>query len=76
MDIVLYSTHCPKCNILEKKLNEYEIPYQTVTDTAVMEGLGIKSAPYLGVNGELLNFSAAIARLGEISDLVKGSEAE
>ena len=24
MKVVLYSTHCPRCNVLEKKLQHYE----------------------------------------------------
>ena len=36
MEVILYSTHCPKCNILEKKLDLGNIKYTTVTDADVM----------------------------------------
>ena len=32
MDIILYSTNCPKCNILEKKLDQKNLKYKKVTD--------------------------------------------
>lgn len=57
--IILYSTHCPKCNILQKKLEAKNINYTEVNDVAQMQSLGLLSAPYLSVNGELFDFSAA-----------------
>ena len=58
--ITLYSTHCPKCRVLEEKLNKYNIEYETVTDTQVMVEKGMRSAPGLEVDGKLMDFSAAI----------------
>ena len=32
MEYILYSTHCPKCNVLEKKLNSKSIQYTIIDD--------------------------------------------
>ncbi len=32
MSVTLYSTHCPKCDVLEKKLQNKGIKYQAVYD--------------------------------------------
>lgn len=57
--IILYSTGCPRCIVLEKKLSKFGIEYAKNTDVSVMTALGIKSAPALQIDGELLDFSAA-----------------
>ena len=57
--IIMYSTHCPKCNQLSKRLNERGIKYETCTDINQMQALGIKTAPYLQVNDELMDFTKA-----------------
>ena len=59
--ITLYSTGCPKCGALKKKLEMKSIPYTEVTNIDEMVRLGMKSAPNLMVDGELLDFSHAIA---------------
>ena len=38
MSVVLYSTHCPRCNVLEKKLQQKNISYEEVNDVNIMEG--------------------------------------
>lgn len=59
MDIILYSTHCPKCNILAAKMKAKNIEYVENNDIEEMKKLGIMSVPYLSVDGELLDFAAA-----------------
>jgi hypothetical protein len=56
----MYSTHCPKCQVLEKKLQQKGIEYNVVTDTLEMGRMGIRSLPVLSVNSELLDFKKAI----------------
>lgn len=71
--ITLYSTHCPKCIILEKKLREKNIDFEICDDVDLMLEKGFQEAPYLeiqddaslGVN-ELLNFSQAISKLNTL----------
>ena len=59
MDIILYSTGCPKCNILKKKLAEKNIQYIENNDVEEMASLGIDFVPVLYVNGEMLQFKEA-----------------
>ena len=59
MDVILYSTGCPKCNILISKLLKNKISYKTVTDKDEMIKIGITEVPILKVNGKLLRFSEA-----------------
>lgn len=63
--IILYSTNCPKCKVIETKLNQNNFVYDTVTDVGTMKELGITSAPQLAVNGVLYNFNEAIKWLKE-----------
>lgn len=58
--IIMYSTNCPKCKILEKKLKEKQIEYNLVTDINKMIELGIDTAPMLSKDNELLGFREAI----------------
>lgn len=59
MDIVLYSTGCPKCIILKKKLAEKDIQYVENNDVEKMTSLGIDYVPVLCVNGKMLQFKEA-----------------
>lgn len=56
MNIILYSTGCPKCNILKKKLADAQIEYSVVEDVDVMLSKGLKEVPWLEVDGNLMNF--------------------
>lgn len=57
--VTLYGTGCPKCKILETKLNKKNIKYQEFTDVDKMLDMGIKSVPYLKVDGKLMDFTEA-----------------
>ena len=59
MNIILYSTGCPKCNVLKKKLTEKNIEYTESNDIEVMASWGIDQVPVLSVDGELLQFAEA-----------------
>ena len=54
--IVVYSTGCPKCGVLERKLNEKSISYEMCTDVDKMLALGITSVPVLDVDGKMMDF--------------------
>ena len=58
--IVLYSTGCPKCRILKKKLDEMGIQYETCSDEEQMIGLGLTEVPALGIKGHLYSFREAV----------------
>lgn len=59
MSIILYSTHCPKCNVLQKKLDQKQISYEEITDVQTMKEKGYLSAPVLEVNGTSMDFKTA-----------------
>lgn len=59
MSVILYTTHCPKCNVLEKKLKMANVEYQTSEDIQEMLKLGFKSAPVLKVDDEIYLFKEA-----------------
>lgn len=58
--IIVYSTHCPKCKVLESKLSAAGIDYQENTDTDYMLAQGWKEVPMLQVGNQIMNFSEAI----------------
>ena len=59
MNIVLYSTHCPRCTVLEKKLEAKGIKFEVETSVDNMLSLGITQVPMLRVDDKLLNFAEA-----------------
>lgn len=58
--IKLYTTHCPKCQVLEMKLKQKNIEYEECVDVQSMLAIGIKSAPVLEVDDVRFDFSAAV----------------
>lgn len=63
--IILYSNHCPKCNILISKLNAANIQYDEVSDIETMITKGFMSMPVLEVDGEIMLFAEANAWVNE-----------
>ena len=61
--MTLYTTNCPKCIVLEKKLNNKNINYDKVEDIEkileVAKEQGIVTAPILEIDGEYFDFSHA-----------------
>ena len=60
MDIILYSTHCSNCIVLEKKLKEKDIKFIEINDIEIMQEKGFMSAPMLEVDGVAMSFGTAI----------------
>ena len=60
MRVTLYSTHCPRCNVLEKKLKQKKILYKEVNDIEAMKEKGYFNVPVLEVNDTNMDFKAAI----------------
>lgn len=64
--ITIYTTQtCPKCKILKKKLQEKGIEYKEFNDEDEMQSMGILSVPVMDVDGEQLDFPAAIKYVNE-----------
>lgn len=61
MKIILYSTPtCPKCKVLEAKLQKKGYEVIREMDEEVLIGKGLKSVPFIQVDdGDLMDFGAA-----------------
>lgn len=59
MNITLYSTGCPQCNVLKAKLDEHEIDYIIEDNVDLMLEKGFTSAPMLEVDGDVMNLQRA-----------------
>lgn len=59
MRVVLFSTHCPKCNVLEKKLKAKNIEYEEVNDVEIMKEKGYLMLPVLEIDGESMDYKTA-----------------
>lgn len=55
----LFSTRCPKCQILEKKLEQKGIEYVEVNDIQQMLDMGLSTVPCLEVDGQMMDFNQA-----------------
>ena len=63
--IKFYSTNCPRCHVLQKKLEEKNIEYELHTDIQEMLELNLLNAPALLLeDGTLLDFGSAIQWIG------------
>ena len=61
MSNILYSTGCPRCEVLKKKLDMKNIAYEIHDDENEMLALGIEMVPVLQLNtGEKMNFKQAV----------------
>lgn len=58
--IVFYSTHCPKCKVLEIKLKQKKIEYVENDNVEEMLSKNIKSAPCLEIDGNIMSFEEAV----------------
>jgi glutaredoxin len=62
--IKCYSIGCPRCIVLEKKLEQKNINFELISDKAVMEAKGFQTAPVLEVNGVVMDFKEAVEWIG------------
>lgn len=60
MTVTLYSTGCPRCTVLRKKLDAKGIKYAVNDSTRDMLDLGITQVPVLSIDGKLLPFTKAV----------------
>ena len=60
MNVTLYTTHCPKCRVLEAKLNSKNVDFNIIDNEELMIEKGFQSAPMLEVDDNIMNFGEAI----------------
>lgn len=65
--VVLYSTDCPRCIVLEKKLAQKGIEFEKnmTFDKREMIAKGFASAPLLEVDGQIMKFEDAVKWVNE-----------
>lgn len=54
-NIILYTTHCPMCLMLERKLKEKNINYIEVSNINEIKEAGIKNVPVLKVGNKTMD---------------------
>ena len=64
MNVILYSTGCPRCKVLETKLKQKSIDYQEVNDVEMMQEKGFDFVPMLEIDGKIYDFKAAVEWIG------------
>lgn len=60
MKVILYTIDCPKCKILEAKLNQKKINYTKITDVSVMEQKKYFTLPILEVDDKTMPYREAV----------------
>lgn len=65
MEVILYTTFCPKCRVLETKLKQKGIKYKEITDIDIMTEKGFMSVPMLEVDNFVMNFTEANTWINE-----------
>lgn len=63
--VILYSTGCPKCNVLKKKLLEHNIEFLENNNTEEMISLNFINIPVLDVDGMRMGFKEAVEWIKE-----------
>ena len=65
MSVIMYTTGCPKCKILKKKLDEKKVEYEEEIDVEKMKSMGIDRVPMLSVDGKLLSYLEAVKLIND-----------
>lgn len=60
MKIILYSTGCPRCEVLKKKLIDKGVKYSENNSVEEMLRLDIREVPALLVESTLMSFGEAV----------------
>ena len=64
--ITLYSTGCPMCTVLEKKMKAKKIAYEVCSDTTEMTKMGFNRVPVLTVGDVVLYFEDAVKYINNL----------
>ena len=65
---ILYSTGCPRCRVLEKKLEAKGISYEIENDIDEIMEKGFSNVPVFVADGEVMDFTKAVAWVNEQED--------
>ena len=65
--MILYSTGCPKCNVLKKKMAAAGLDNNEVNDPDEIKEKGIVFVPVLEVNDKLYSFKEAVDYINNLN---------
>lgn len=65
-NFVLYSTGCPMCMVLEKKLKAKKVAYEVCNDKDEMIKMGFKRVPVLKVGDVIFYFEDAVKYINSL----------
>ncbi len=65
-EVILYTTHCPKCRVVEMKLKQKGVNYEECDDVDKMLNLGLTSAPAIQVGDRILDFVEAVEYINKL----------
>ena len=68
MKVDLYTTHCPKCLVLEEKLKQKNIPYTEHTNIEEMINLNFSVVPILMVDNDQYSFGEAVQWVNSLEE--------
>ena len=68
MSIILYTNDCPRCHILESKLEEKHLCFQRFDDVDGMIKMGFREAPILEVDGLRMQFGDAVKWVNDYTE--------
>lgn len=63
--VTLYTTNCPRCSVLEKKLELKNIDFKKNDNIDEIIEMGFMSAPILKVDDNFMEFTDALRWVGE-----------
>ena len=64
--IILYTTGCPRCRLLERQLDEKGIKYEKSDDVEILIENGFSTVPVLFVNNKILTFPKSVKYINNI----------
>lgn len=61
MKVILYSNHCPKCEMMKKMLDMKNISYDIFDNEDEMIKMGFSSMPMISIDSKIMDFSDGIS---------------
>ena len=72
--IILYSTGCPKCNILERRLTNDKIEFSITDNVDKLIDMGFQNAPVLQIDDNFIDYTNAMKLLKVYEDVEGATE--
>ena len=72
--ITLYSTGCPNCNILGRRLTNDKIEFTVSNDIDKLVEMGFQNAPILQIDDNFIDYAGAMKLLKVYEDVERATE--